>query len=158
MENPMDYADRAWPVRELLEREKYGVLSTLSRKAEGWPFGSLAPFALSKRGEPLVLFSNLAEHTQNLLWDARVSMFVQDSLALADPQAGARVTLLCTATVVAKPEIDEARQAYLQRFPTTIGLLQLGDFRFFKLQIEQARYIGGFGEMYWLSGVDMLTA
>lgn len=152
----MKQAERAWPVRELLERETHGVLSTLSRKAGGWPFGSLAPFALSKRGEPLVLFSRLAEHTQNLLSDSRVSLFVQDSQALADPQAGARVTLLCTA--VAEPELDEARQAYLQRFPAATGLLQLGDFRFFRLQIEQARYIGGFGAMYWLSGTDLLTA
>lgn len=154
----MKQADRVLPVRELLERERHGVLSTLSRKADGWPFGSLAPFALSKRGEPLVLFSNLAEHTQNLLADPRVSLFVQDSQALADPQAGARVTLLSTAVAVAESGIDEARQTYLQRFPTAAGLLQLGDFRFFKLQIEQARYIGGFGEMYWLSGADMLTA
>jgi putative heme iron utilization protein len=155
MANSTNQTDRALPVHELLRREKHGVLSTLSRKAGGWPFGSLAPFALSKQGEPLVLLSNLAEHTQNLLADPRVSLFVQDSRALADPQAGARATLLCTAI---ESEVDAARQAYLQRFPDAAGLLQLGDFRFFKLQIERVRYIGGFGEMYWLSGADMLTA
>ena len=150
----MSQADRALPVHQLLQREKYGVLSTLSRKAGGWPFGSLAAFALSKQGEPLVLLSNMSEHTQKMLADPRVSLFVQDSQALANPQAGARATLLCTA---AGTEVDEARQAYLQRFPEAAGLLQLGDFRFFKLQIERVRYIGGFGEMYWLSGADMLT-
>ena len=156
MGNSMKQADRVWPVRQLLEQEKHGVLSTLSRKAGGWPFGSLAPFALSGHGEPLVWLSNLAEHTQNLLADPRVSLFVQDSQALTDPQAGARVSLLCTA--VAEFNIDEARQAYLQRFPAAAELLQMGDFKFFKLQIEQVRYIGGFGEMYWLSGADLLTA
>ena len=155
MANSMDQADRASPVHQLLQREKHGVLSTLSHKADGWPFGSLAPFALSKQGELLLLLSNLAEHTQNLLADPRVSLFVQDSQALANPQAGARATRLCTA---AETEVDEARQAYLPRFPEAAGLLQLGDFRFFKLQIERVRYIGGFGEMYWLSGADMLTA
>src|SRR5262249_3718547 len=127
-------------------------------KVGGWPFGSLAPFALSARDEPLVLLSKLAEHTQNLLAEPRVSLFVQDSQALANPQAGTRVTLLCTAALVAEKEIDGARRAYLQRFPEAAGLFQLGDFRLFKLQIERVRYIGGFGEMYWLEWADLLTA
>lgn len=148
----MTQVDRTLPVRRLLEQEQYGVLSTLSRKAEGWPFGSLTPFALTEVGQPLVLLSGLAEHTQNLLADPRVSLFVQDSQALANPQAGARATLLCTAAAVS--DAVAAQTVYLQRFPEADSLLQLGDFRFFRLQIERVRFIGGFGDMYWVSGTD----
>lgn len=151
----MNQTERSQPVRALLARETHGVLSTLSRKAQGWPFGSLTPFAVTEQGEPLLLLSQLAEHTQNLLADPRVSLLIQDSDALADPQAGARVTLLCTAMLVGDHEVETARQIYLQRFPDAVSLLQLGDFRLFKLRVERVRYIGGFGEMYWLSGAEL---
>jgi len=148
----MNQADRMLPVRHLLEQERYGVLSTLSRKAEGWPFGSLTPFALTEAGQPLVFLSGLAEHTQNLLADPRVSLFVQDSQTLTNPQAGARATLLCIADAVS--DTTTAQSVYLQRFPESTSLMQLGDFRFFRLKIERVRFIGGFGEMYWVSGTD----
>ena len=155
--NQSGSADRVSPVRRLLEQERYGVLSTLSRKAEGWPFGSLTPFALTAAGDPLVLLSGLAEHTQNLLTDPRVSLFVQDGQALADPQAGARATLLCTACPLAEAEAQAAaRTSYVERFPKATALLQMGDFQFFRLAIERVRFIGGFGAMYWLSGTELV--
>lgn len=154
-DHAMNQPDRSQPVRQLLAQEKHGLLSTLSRKAQGWPFGSLAPFALTANGEPLLLLSQLAEHTQNLLADPRVSLFVQDAQAQANPQAGARATLLCTAEVVAESEVEAARQAYLHRFPDAASLFQMGDFRLFKLKIERIRFIRGFGEMYWLSGAEL---
>ena len=153
----MNQTDRSQPVHQLLARETQGVLSTLSRKAEGWPFGSLAPFALTANGEPLLLVSHLAEHTQNLLADPRVSLFVQAAQARANPQAGARVTLLCTALAVDETEVETARQTYLQRFPDAASFFQMGDFQLFKLRIERVRYIGGFGNMYWLSGAELLS-
>lgn len=157
--NQSGLADRVSPVRRLLEQERYGVLSTLSRKAKGWPFGSLTPFALTAAGEPIVLLSGLAEHTQNLLADSRVSLFVQDGQALADPQAGARATLLCTARTLAEAEAQAvARASYVEHFPNAVALLQMGDFQFFCLSIERVRFIGGFGAMYWLSGAELAKA
>jgi hypothetical protein len=154
----MSQAERAVPVRQLLQNERQGVLSTLSHKLDGWPFGSLTPFALTEAGEPLIFLSALAEHTQNLLADARVSLFVQDAQALANPQAGVRATLLCLAEAVPGDESAAARQAYLQRFPQSAGLFQLGDFSLFKLKIKRVRFIGGFGEMYWLGGDELLAS
>ncbi len=43
----MSNSDRAVLVRNLVEQEKQGVLSTLSRKYAGWPFGSITPYAIS---------------------------------------------------------------------------------------------------------------
>jgi hypothetical protein len=34
----------------------------------------------------------------------------------------------------------------------------MGDFKLFKLKIERVRYIGGFGEMYWVSRNDFEVA
>lgn len=131
------------------------MLSTLSRKLAGWPFGSLAPFALAANGEPLLCLSGLAEHTQNLLADPRASLFVQDSAALDNPQAGARATLAGWAEAVDESEVEDARQRYLVRFPDSARLFQLGDFKLFRLKIERVRFIGGFGEMYWIGGDEV---
>jgi hypothetical protein len=154
-ENAMTESNRALPIRALLERERHGVLCTLSSKMEGWPFGSVTPYALTAANEPILLMSGLAEHTQNVLADARVSLFVQDSAAIANPQAGARVTLLGRAEPAPEADAADARARFLARFPESESLFQLGDFRLFKLRPERVRYIGGFGQMYWLGGHDL---
>jgi putative heme iron utilization protein len=148
--------DRAAPARELIQVERHGVLCTLSRQLGGWPFASLTPYAFAASGEPLFLISNLAEHTRNLRADPRVSLFIQDSSALAHPQAGARITIMGLAKEVDEDEIEDARRRYLARLPEGEGLFQMADFALFKLQIERVRFIGGFGEIFWLNPEELL--
>lgn len=140
-------------IRNLLEHETQGLLSTLSKKYEGWPFGSITPYAISASGEPIIFVSSLAEHTRNFLNDSRVSLFIQDTSAdNNNPQANARATLLGLATNVDEKEYSEAAQAYLMRFPEARQNFQLGDFRLYKIEVKHIRYIGGFGEMFWMEG------
>src|SRR5215470_16012673 len=73
-------------IRKMLARERNGVLSTLSAKETGWPYGSITPYAQFESGEPIILISEIAEHTRNLHRDARVSLLVRDSGAIAKPQ------------------------------------------------------------------------
>src|SRR5262249_7917431 len=42
-------------VRGLLAAERHGVLCTAHARHAGWPFGSLAPYALTLRREPIFL-------------------------------------------------------------------------------------------------------
>ena len=155
----MEQAERGRPVLQLLQSERNGVLSTLSNKLDGWPYGSLMPFALSDKGEPLVLLSTLAEHTQNVLNDPRVSLFVHDEAGTREnPQAAARATLVCLAEALAGIESAAAGERYLARFPQSEQLFQLGGFKLFKLKVERVRYIGGFGEMYWIGHNDYAAA
>ncbi|MBS1812902.1 MAG: pyridoxamine 5'-phosphate oxidase family protein [Acidobacteria bacterium] len=145
----MSNSDRAVLVRNLVEQEKQGVLSTLSRKYAGWPFGSITPYAISAAGDPLIFVSSLAEHTRNLLNDPRVSLFIQDTSTQANPQANARATLLALAKPVPEAEQADAAQRYLTRFPEAQQNFQLGDFLLVKIEVQHVRYIGGFGEMFW---------
>jgi hypothetical protein len=69
-----------------------GVLSTLSQRVEGFPFGSVAPFMLDHTGCPVILISTLAEHTKNIAADPRVSLIVQPYSP--DMQVAGRVTVL----------------------------------------------------------------
>ena len=139
-------------LRELLAAERHGVLATVSARRQGWPFASLAPYALSEIGDPLLLFSELAEHTRNIRADARASLLIQDGMSLADPLAGARVTLLGEVLEVPSAERTLAQANYLARHPTASEYLAMSDFHLFVLRVREARFIAGFGDMGWVSG------
>jgi hypothetical protein len=153
----MSEDNRAAPARRLMRDERHGVLCTLSRRVAGWPFGSVAPYALDASGEPLILISEIAEHTRNLRADARASLFIQDSEARHDPQAGARLTLMGLAAPVAERELDDGRRRYLTRFPEATSFFEVHDFTLFKIRVEHVRFIGGFGEIYWLEPSEILV-
>ena len=140
----------ATTLRELLLAERHGVLATISSRRDGWPFASVAAYALTARGEPLLLLSDLAEHTRNLRGDARASLLVQDSSSLGDPQAGARVTLLGRARALDAGEVEEARARYTTRHPQASSYLEMADFRLYVLEVAEARFINGFGDMGWI--------
>src|SRR5438477_6702781 len=145
-------------LRALLQAERHAVLATVSASRDGWPFASLAPFALSEAGEPLLLLSDLAEHTRNLRIDPRASLLVQDGASLADPQAGARVTILGVIEPVSDGEAESARQRYLCRHPQAAEYLTLGDFRLYVLRVQEARFVGGFGTMGWIDAATLRRA
>jgi hypothetical protein len=141
--------------RELLERQRVAVLATLSSRHGGAPFTSLAPFALSERGEPLLLLSALAQHTRNLEADPRASLFVHDPAAAAeDPRTAPRLALVGRAHRVAPGDDADARTRYLARHPEARGLLAL-DFALFELSVEEAQLVGGFAAAGWIAGDDL---
>jgi putative heme iron utilization protein len=143
-------AEPADAARALLAAETIGVLSTISVHRPGYPYGSVTPYALSADGAPLLLLSRLAAHTRNLVADPRAGLFVGDRSAAADPQAGARVSLLGQVRPVADVDVDDARARYLARWPRAADYFALGDFTLWRFDIEEARLIAGFGEIRWL--------
>ncbi len=70
-------------VRTLVSQATIGTLSTCSRKHQGFPFGSLTPYALDSQGRPNFLISNMAMHTQNLNADPRAVFSLRKRLAIA---------------------------------------------------------------------------
>ena len=135
---------------KFLRRTRSGVLSTHSRRFEGYPFGSVAPFVLDHAGNPLILISTIAEHTKNIQRDPHVSLIAFDP-ASPDMQAGARLTLLGEARVANK-EDGALRARYLRYFPQAAQYFDMHDFLFHRIEIAQARYIGGFGNIHWIPG------
>lgn len=137
--------------RGLLASESVGVLSTISVHRAGYPYGSVTPYALAADGAPLLLLSGLAAHTRNLVAEPRAGLFVGDRAAVADPQAGARLSLLGRVERVAAPDAEEGRRRYTERWPQAAAYFELGDFALWRFAIEEARLIAGFGEIRWLS-------
>ena len=100
-------------VRTLLSQATIGMLSTHSRRHEGYPFGSLMPFVLDSDGGPIFLISNMAVHTQNLKADPRASLFVTQSAGEGDPLGLARATLIGRVTPVGEGDLPAAREKYM---------------------------------------------
>src|SRR4051794_35694021 len=67
------HAERA---RTLVAGSNRGVLSTLALDPAGYPFGSVATYAIDGDGRPIVFVSTMAEHTRNAAADARASLIV----------------------------------------------------------------------------------
>lgn len=148
------YAERA---RTLVQREAIGTLSSNSVKHPGWPFGSVMPYALTADGAPLFLISGMAIHTQNVLDDPRASLLVMQSGNASDPLGLARATLLGTVTRIDDVP-DELRRAYLERHPNARHWIDYSDFGFFRLDVTQLYFVGGFGVMGWVPADDYASA
>lgn len=132
--------------RRYLRGHRSGVLSTLSAKLNGYPFGSIVPFVLDRDCRPVILISALAEHARNLAADPRASLIVHDYAD--DVQAGTRLTLAGDATPL--PDDAEARARYFRRFPAAQQLLALGDFSFWAIAPMRLLFIRGFGSIHWI--------
>ena len=146
-------ANLALEARQFLRSTHSGILSTLSSKFEGYPFGSVAPFVLSHDCQPVILISNIAEHTKNIIKQPKVSLLVFSGAE--DLQANARLTILGEAVKIEKNDTD-LRARYLRYLPQASSYFDMHDFDFYRINITHARYIGGFGKMNWLSANEFI--
>ena len=149
------FAERA---RTLMHSGHTGSLSTLSRKQPGFPFGSLMPYALDAEGRPIFLVSTMAMHTQNLQADPRASLFVTEPGASGDPLGSSRVTLIGTVGRIPEPELAAARTDYLTRYPDSKCWVDFDDFFFYRMDVLDVYYVGGFGVMGWVAASDYSEA
>ena len=143
--------------RALLRRIDAGVLSTWSLAQAGYPFGSLAPFALTHEGRPLIYVSRIAEHTRNLSADPRTCLTVIEP-ASGNRQALGRTSLLGEAHEVPAAEREAAARRYFAFFPEQRQYEQFHDFSFWRIEPARVRWIGGFGEIHWVEREAWLLA
>ena len=141
------FSERA---RTLVYLGRIGNLSTLSRKQPGFPFGSVMPYGLDEQGRPIFLISTMAMHTQNLLADSRASLLVTQPDASGDPLGASRVTLMGHVLAIPEPEVAEARRLYLQRYANSKYWVDFEDFSFYRMDVVDVYYVGGFGVMGWV--------
>jgi len=149
------FAERA---RTLVYLGRTGTLATLSRRYPGHPFASIMPYALDERGRPLFLISTMAMHTQNLLADPRASLLVAEEAPGRDPLAVGRVTVMGEAVAVPAADVDGGRAAYLARHDNARYWVDFGDFAFYRLEVRDVYFVGGFAAMDWVSAEAYLAA
>jgi putative heme iron utilization protein len=132
--------------RRFVRTRHAGVLSTLSQRVAGYPFGSVMPFVLDHEGRPVFIASRLAEHTRNLAADGRSSLLVQAEAE--DVQSAARATIVGDCVSF---EADAAmRDRFIRYHPDAADHLALGDFGFYRIRPVGVRFIGGFARIHWV--------
>jgi heme iron utilization protein len=137
---------------------RVGSLSTLSRKQQGFPFGSVMPYGLDDHANPVFLISTMAMHTQNVQADPRSSLLVTQLDAIGDPLGASRVTLLGNILPVPESELPEARKLYLARYANSKYWVDFDDFSFYRMDVVDVYYVGGFGVMGWASASEYYGA
>jgi heme oxygenase (biliverdin-IX-beta and delta-forming) len=149
------YAERA---RTLVHLGRIGSLSTLSQKRPGWPFGSVMPYGLDQLGRPSFLISTMAMHTQNIVGDPRASLLVTQPDASGNPLGAARVTLMGKTARVPEAEVNQVRDLYLARYENAKYWVDFSDFAFYRMEVVDIYYVGGFGVMGWVAADEYARA
>jgi putative heme iron utilization protein len=149
------FAERA---RTLVYLGRVGSLSTLSRKQIGFPFGSVMPYGSDDHANPVFLISTMAMHTQNVQADPRSSLLVTQPDVIGDPLGASRVTLLGNILPVPEPELAEARKLYLARYANSKYWVDFDDFSFYRMDVVDVYYVGGFGVMGWVTASEYYGA
>lgn len=148
-ERPTTSLSPAQEARAFARNCHHGVLSTLSKRLEGFPFGSVSPFILDPEGHPIILISDIAEHSRNLQADSRCSLILQPFAE--DMQSTGRITVIGHAEVLSADDKAALGPAYLHQFPQAADYFAMHDFRFWRIRPLKVRWIGGFGRIHWIS-------
>lgn len=148
----------AFDARSFIELHRLGILSTISLSQSGFPFGSIVPYDIDLEGRLTIYISLIAEHYKNLKADARSSLLVLDPFGVFDPQARARATVLTNFEPVPEDESESVQKRYLERFPDSINYEIAHNFQFFRSTPLKVRWIGGFGDISWISAENLQSA
>jgi len=141
-------------VRELVRGLDRASLATLLA-GENWPYASLVLVALDHDLSPILLMSDLALHSKAIAADDRVSLLFDGTAGLDQPLTGPRVTLLGRA---ARSHDCILRRRFLARHPDAGMYADFGDFAFYRVALERAHLVGGFGKISWLSAAELTPA
>lgn len=128
------------------------LATALADGADVWPYASLVLAALDCDAAPLLLLSDLAEHSRNLKRDPRASLLFDATAGLADPLTGARLTVLGEAMPVAD---DRLLERYIARHPSAAAYRGFADFRLYRLALRRAHLVAGFGRIHWIEAAAL---
>jgi len=137
----------AWA--NLAEEVRTGVLLTLR---DGRPFGSHVPYVFGEHWTcAYIHVSRLALHTEHLLRDSRVGLFVSESDRPGkNPLALRRMNLQGEAVLLNAdaPDYAKVKERYLARFPQSAMMFGFADFALWELRLQDAHLVLGFGQAY----------
>lgn len=129
-------------VRSMIASARQGTLGSLNQ-GTGAPYASLVNVACLD-GAPLMLLSELAWHTKNIRADPRACLLLWAAVEGQDPLAGPRVSLMGE---ISASNDSRSREIYLSQHPNARSYADFADFRYFRLNVETAHYVAGFGQI-----------
>jgi len=138
--------DRGRLCRRLMRRQAHAALAT---SLDGAPYASLVAVACDTDASPLLLISDLAQHSRNIAADNRVSLLFDGggaSLPSKDPLAEPRLSLLSKAERADDPRL---LGRFVARHPSAAAYAGFGDFRLYRVEIGRGHLVAGFGHISW---------
>jgi len=138
--------------RRLIGESGRATLATLL--PEGAPYASLVLVAPDTDGAPLLLLSDLAEHSKNLKRDPRAALLFDGTAGMAEPLAGPRVTLLGRIEPALRPD---ALDRYVARHAEARSWAEMRDFRLYRLAADRAHLVAGFGRVAWIEVRELFS-
>jgi putative heme iron utilization protein len=146
IDNPAAFA------RRLLRGQPRAALATSLR---GAPYASLVLVTADLDASPLLLLSNLAQHSSNIAFDPRVSLLLDATADYPDPLTGPRLTVIGRAEAIDDP-LPRAR--FIAHHPTSALYAGFADFRLYRVTVQRGHLVAGFGRIYWVERRDLLSA
>jgi heme oxygenase (biliverdin-IX-beta and delta-forming) len=140
-------------VRRLLRRARSAALATAL--ADGTPYASLVTVACDVDARPILLFSDLSDHTRNLARDPRASLLIEAASRRYNPQTGPRVSLVGR---VGRADDPRLKRRFLARHPSAALYADFADFHIYHFDAERAHLVGGFGRAAWLDAAEVILA
>ncbi len=149
-------ASHAEQARTLASKMGTATLCTMSVEPQGFPYGSFVTYALYE-GNPIFLISSLAEHTKNLDEDSKASLLIAEA-GEGNPLALGRVTLIGECKKLSDSKREIAKEIFVGKHQDAKFYVDFKDFFFYKLDVSEVRYIGGFGRMSWINDKQWFEA
>ncbi|WP_246116848.1 HugZ family protein [Denitrobaculum tricleocarpae] len=141
-------------IRGLMRSAAQVSLSTaLARDGSGRPYVSLALVALDHDASPLLLLSDLADHTSNLKAKPQLALLFDGTSGYRDPLAGPRASVLGAVEVAHDPRL---LARFIRRHPGAELYAGFKDFNLYRLHVETAHLVAGFGQIHWVEAADVL--
>lgn len=86
--------------------------------------------------------------------DPRASLLVTQDNKDGAPLGASRVTLVGNVHPVPNSELAGVRKLYLERHANSKYWVDFEDFSFYRMDVIEVYYVGGFGVMGWVSASD----
>jgi hypothetical protein len=141
--------------RRLMRLQAHGVLAT---SLDGSPYASLVALAYDLDASPLMLLSDLAQHSRNIAADNRISLLFDGGGAAVpntDPLAQPRVSLLGEAVCGDDPGL---LARFTARHPGAAAYAGFGDFHLYRVTIGRGHLVAGFGRISWIEAGELRFA
>jgi hypothetical protein len=138
-----------------LDRAALASLLPADGSGEGaaWPYASLVLVAVDHDLSPILLLSDLAEHSKAIAADPRVSLLFDGTQGLDQPLTGPRVTLVGRTS---RTPDQRLHRRFLARHPDAEMYAGFKDFAFYRVGVERAHLVAGFGKIRWLDAGELL--
>jgi hypothetical protein len=148
--------DMSRAARDLVRGLDRAALATaLPLESGAWPYASLVLVAVDHDLSPILLLSDLAEHSKAIMADSRVSLLFDGTQGLDQPLTGPRVTLVGRAFRTADQRLG---RRFLARHPDSAMYAGFKDFNFYRVAVERAHLVAGFGKIRWLGASELMMA